>query len=241
MKNLNNESCADITAQNDDKQVFQWGWQPGDNDVIIGRGRRCNDHIGNIKFRRLVRVMMKDYVRCKTRTEKSIIITALVDHVRHISPDGGFVKRIPATGQFYDVGKLGAREKTSQTFRDALHELYASSKVSKRKCKQLRLAKLEATKQNIIATTEQRTTLVGLQQEASSERLDHSIWESFFSGVRESISLDDLILRLPENNPECDPFEPLPIQEIVSPIPVFHTSNHNEISKSCQVLICPFA
>jgi hypothetical protein len=55
-----------------------------------------------------------------------------VDQVRHQSPSGGFVKQDENTGRWYEVGDFLAREKTSQAFRDALHERYKSSNVSKK-------------------------------------------------------------------------------------------------------------
>jgi len=217
---LNDAKCSDITIQSKEKKVFPWGWQPGENDVIIGRGKRCHDHTGNIKFRRLVEVMMKDYIRFNTRTEKSIIITALIDHVRRISPEGGFVKRNPATGQFYDVGNLGAREMTSQTFRNALHELYASSKMSKRKSKQTRLAKLESTKQNNTVTSLQRRESVESSQPSPFEKVADSELNVFSSEGDKAISFDSLISRFTQNDKEFgDVFEPLPIQHTDSQSP----------------------
>jgi hypothetical protein len=45
---------------------------------------------------------------------------------------GGFVKQ-DSSGRWYEVGDFLAREKTSQAFRDALHDRYKSSNVSKKK------------------------------------------------------------------------------------------------------------
>jgi hypothetical protein len=64
---------------------------------------------------------------------KTLIICQIVNQVRKNSPNGGFVKKDPLTGRYYEVGDFLAREKTSQAFRDALHDQYKSSNAAKKK------------------------------------------------------------------------------------------------------------
>lgn len=108
-------------------KFFPRDFQPGPYDVLIGRGKKCYNHVGNIHFRNLVANNLGDYSRSKTKQEKSHILADLVKQIRKISPNGGFLKQDIETGLWYEVGGFLAREKTSQAFRDALHENYRSS------------------------------------------------------------------------------------------------------------------
>jgi hypothetical protein len=140
---------------------LQEGFSPGDDDVICGRGKKCYSHIGNERFRQRVTKMLGVYSQAKSKLDKSNVLSAVVDQVRHASPDGGFIKQAE-DGRWADVGDFLARvsfyraflnsssiqrislfsffaisqEKTSQAFRDALHEQYKSSTVAKKKRRQ---------------------------------------------------------------------------------------------------------
>lgn len=110
-------------------------FMPSADDVICGRGKKCYSHIGNDKFRRRVIGMLDEYSRAKSKLDKSGVLSKVMAEVRRASPAGGFVKQ-DESGQWYEVGDFLAREKTSQAFRDALHERYKSSNVSKKKRRQ---------------------------------------------------------------------------------------------------------
>jgi len=115
------------------EKFFPKDFQPGAYDILIGRGKKCYNHIGNINFRNLVSNNLDEYSSAKTKQEKSNILADLVKLIRKISPNGGFLKQDSATGLWYEVGDFLAREKTSQAFRDALHEDYRSSNSFKKK------------------------------------------------------------------------------------------------------------
>jgi hypothetical protein len=70
-----------------------------------------------------------------TKLEKSYILSDVVEKVRANSGVGGFVKK-DKEGRWYEVGDFLAREKTSQAFRDVLHDKYKSSNTSKKKRRQ---------------------------------------------------------------------------------------------------------
>jgi hypothetical protein len=116
------------------------GFNPGDDDVICGRGKKCYTHVGNERFRRKVIGMLEEYSRARSKLDKSSVLNEIVEQVRLASPSGGFVKQ-DENGRWYEVGDFLAREKTSQAFRDALHEHYKSSNVSKKKRRQEEQAK----------------------------------------------------------------------------------------------------
>jgi len=73
-------------------------------DVICGRGRRCFNHIGNQRFRKIVADILPKYSDASAKLEKTIIICDVVNTVRGNSPNGGFVKKDPATGRYFEVG-----------------------------------------------------------------------------------------------------------------------------------------
>jgi hypothetical protein len=128
-------------------------FSPCEYDVLVGRGKRCFNHIGNHRFRNLVNGYLDQYSSTKSKLEKSSILRRVVDEVRSRSPSGGFVKKDNTTNQWYEVGDFLAREKTSQCFRDALHERYRSSTKSKKKRRQNELAKA-SDRLNTIASSE---------------------------------------------------------------------------------------
>lgn len=108
---------------------------PSDDDVICGRGKKCYAHIGNDRFRQRVIGMLDEYRKARSKLDKSKVLSDVVEQVRQNSPTGGFVKQ-DSDGRWYEVGDFLAREKTSQAFRDALHENYKSSNVAKKKRRQ---------------------------------------------------------------------------------------------------------
>ena len=92
---------------------------------------------GNQRFRKLVSARAEDYAAASTRTDKTFIVTSIVSEIRKAAPKGGFVKKDSTTGRWYEVGDFNAHEKTSQMFRDVLHESYLSSNKSKKKRRDL--------------------------------------------------------------------------------------------------------
>lgn len=115
-------------------------FNPGPDDVICGRGKKCYQHVGNERFRKRVLTHLDEYSNAKSKLDKSSVLSKVVEEVRQNSPDGGFVKQ-DANGVWHEVGDFLAREKTSQTFRDALHDRYKSSNISKKKRRQEEQAK----------------------------------------------------------------------------------------------------
>jgi hypothetical protein len=116
-------------------------FEPGIEDVICGRGKKCYTHIGNERFRERVLTFLDEYSLAKSKLDKSGVLSKVVDEVRQFSPRGGFVKQ-DTNGKWHEVGDFLAREKTSQAFRDALHDRYKSSNLSKKKRRQEEQAKV---------------------------------------------------------------------------------------------------
>jgi hypothetical protein len=109
-------------------------FEPRSTDVLIGRGRKARDHEGNKRLKMLIELMIPEYSAAGgNKDEKSYIIKEIVTQIRKCSPDGGFVKFDKSKGRWYEVGDFLAREKVSQTFRDAMGDTYSSSNPFKRK------------------------------------------------------------------------------------------------------------
>jgi len=144
--NLSHPSVADArqsceknsSAKGDSAHSMRFlpdGFSPGEHDVLCGRGRKCFNHPGNVKFREIVQGYLPQYSKAMTKLEKSYILSDVVEKVRKNSGIGGFVKK-NEDGRWYEVGDFLAREKTSQAFRDVLHDKYKSSNTSKKKRRQ---------------------------------------------------------------------------------------------------------
>lgn len=94
---------------------------PHENDVLMGRGGKNNQHSGNEKLREIARERCEDYrVACKK--VKSDISRELVRLMRQLDPPARFLKKDMNTSTWIDVGDEIAREKASQVLRDAVSE-----------------------------------------------------------------------------------------------------------------------
>jgi len=92
---------------------------PHENDVLMGRGGKNNQHSGNERLRTLARTQSAKY-RVSTKKGKSQISRDLVNRMRGLRPPARFLKRDSDTGGWVDVGDDVAREKASQVLRDAV-------------------------------------------------------------------------------------------------------------------------
>lgn len=100
--------------------------EPHSNDILMGRGGKNNQHVGNERLRGLARLQSENY-RQASKKGKSVISRELVRQVRTMNPPGRFLKRNTDTGEFEDVGDDVAREKASQVLRDAVSVIAQSN------------------------------------------------------------------------------------------------------------------
>ena len=103
--------------------------EPHDNDCLLGRGGKNNQHVGNENLRGMARAVREKY-RKSTKKVKSNMSRDLVQKVRNLDPPGRFLERNPVTNEWEDVGDERAREKVSQVLRDAVSE-YCGPKAKK--------------------------------------------------------------------------------------------------------------
>lgn len=119
-------------ASNNEITYLGSGFSPSELDVIVGRGKVCYKHSGNLRLARIVQSVLGTYSSAEaTKKSKTELIKSLVTQVRESTPDGGFVKFDSEKGEWFEVGDRTAREKVSQAFRDALTDVYKSSSTSK--------------------------------------------------------------------------------------------------------------
>jgi hypothetical protein len=87
--------------------------------------------VGNRRFRVCIDNNLGAYERARTKHERSMVVTAIVDAVRESRtnhPRGGFVRKDAASGRWYEMGDKTAREKVGHALRDAIKLLNRESK-----------------------------------------------------------------------------------------------------------------
>ena len=95
-------------------------FQPGPYDVLCTRGKVAYNHHGNLYFRDLIGEYLSKYKRCTTKLDKSMVVIEIVDEIRKLSPDAGFVKFCKKQDCYVEVGDKKAREKVGHALREHL-------------------------------------------------------------------------------------------------------------------------
>lgn len=94
--------------------------EPGDADVLCGRGGAALRHPGNQTYRRLVNLNKGLYITC-LKTEKLKISRSIVAAIRE--QKGRFLEKDNKKETWYDIGDKKAIEKTSQALREGQPKL----------------------------------------------------------------------------------------------------------------------
>jgi len=91
---------------------------PGEHDVMFGRGGGTNNHPGNIKFRKLCHDHKFRYLAA-SKVDKPKVAREVVALWRTMTPPGRFLSKNSKTDSlWHDVGDQKAREKASQCLRE---------------------------------------------------------------------------------------------------------------------------
>ncbi|KAL7548659.1 hypothetical protein ACHAWF_011933 [Thalassiosira exigua] len=94
---------------------------PHAHDVLLGRGKHAN-HPGNVRFRKAVEKLRPRYKSVKSAPikygDKKQYAKCVVDEVRGLYPPGRFLKEIPKTGLWIEIGDEQAFKKASQALRE---------------------------------------------------------------------------------------------------------------------------
>jgi hypothetical protein len=120
-------------------------FKPSEFTVIIGRGKKIRESIGNIHLRTLATTYLPQYADAmKNRQAKTEVVNNVLSIIRAVCPNGGAFVRCDK-GQWYEVSDRVAREKVGYCFRDLLsdssYESSCKSKTAKRKRQQQKLEK----------------------------------------------------------------------------------------------------
>mmetsp|Transcript_16715 Transcript_16715/g.25586 ORF Transcript_16715/g.25586 Transcript_16715/m.25586 type:complete len:193 (+) Transcript_16715:100-678(+) len=110
--NLNSKSLSTMNPP-------QFILEPHKNDILLGRGGKNNQHVGNEQLRQLAKLHCETYRRA-SKKEKSCISRGVVKSVRSMDPPGRFLKQDHMTGYWDEVDDDVAREKAAQVLRDAM-------------------------------------------------------------------------------------------------------------------------
>ncbi|CAB9502262.1 Nitrilase family, member 2 [Seminavis robusta] len=109
-------------------------YEPTNWSVICGRGKDCYNHCGNKRLRILVDANLAKYSAAKSKYDKTLIVSSIVDAVREAAQMGGFIKMDTKTKKWIEVGDDAAREKVGQLLREAMTKK-DPSKVQERKAR----------------------------------------------------------------------------------------------------------
>lgn len=126
------EDDCDLVNDTEDMIPLPSGFVPAAVDVVVGTGREAKFHSGSGSFLKLLKEQyLERYSNAKSKLDKTLIISEIINAVRENSPTGtGFVKKLG--NRWYQVEEHLCREKASQSLRNLLHKQYRSSVKSKK-------------------------------------------------------------------------------------------------------------
>jgi hypothetical protein len=104
---------------------------PSPNTVLIGRSKESKRAEGNTRLRHLATSFLHKYSKAPTKSDKTEIVSQIVDIIKSKCTVGAFVKRAEKEGRWREVSVAVAREKVGYVMRDLLHDKYRSSSASK--------------------------------------------------------------------------------------------------------------
>lgn len=87
---------------------------PGPFDVLVGRGRFIQEHVGNLRYRHIVESRMEKYEQATKRVEKTDLTAEVVKVVNE--KGGRFLKQ--DGGGWIEIDVDSARDKVSHSFRN---------------------------------------------------------------------------------------------------------------------------
>ena len=117
-KLLSSLASLKSACSNRSKTILPGYYEPRDIDVMCGRGRGYFEHQGNLKLRAIVHATVHNYLRAKTKAEKSRAVLSVVETMR--ASGTLFVKWDDKLQRWYDIGNQEARTKVGHAIRDHL-------------------------------------------------------------------------------------------------------------------------
>ncbi|KAG7374998.1 hypothetical protein IV203_014093 [Nitzschia inconspicua] len=212
-------------------------YEPGHWDVICQRGKTCDDHVGNRRFRLCVESHVEAYMSARSRQAKSDVISAVVRNIRRCTgKKGGFVMKDPKTKRWHHVDSKVARDKVGNALRDAVKQ------------------KLEESSQNRILGFERSGSSASFISDSTADNMNRTSVPSMMSSsasmslmnnsLRWNESASNGIFTINGNDEEREQsaeLEQLGNDSINVAIPAFNNTtgsiNHLQPALSCPSLI----
>jgi hypothetical protein len=96
-------------------------FEPGEYDVVCGRGKGAYNRSGNMHMRVIVQGHIEEYLSARTKLDKSLALNNIIEEIR-AQNDGNakFVKQQKG-GAWFEIGDELAREKVGHAIREAIH------------------------------------------------------------------------------------------------------------------------
>lgn len=92
---------------------------PSSHDVLSGRGKRVNNHKGNVHFRQLCQQYKnKYYARSTSCEDKHKIVDTIVTKIHSLEPRGRFLEYNEGINIWTDIDDKRAKRKTMQVMRE---------------------------------------------------------------------------------------------------------------------------
>eukprot|EP00978_Attheya_sp_CCMP212_P047867 scaffold441763_cov63-Attheya_sp.AAC.1 len=90
---------------------------PTSNDILLGRGSRFNDHVGNQNYLHMVKQLKRAYV-LSPKHKKGTFPLIIVKMIKQMSPPGRFLQQDCVSMLWYEVSFKKAINRTRQSLRD---------------------------------------------------------------------------------------------------------------------------
>jgi hypothetical protein len=98
--------------------VLPQSFLPSKHSVIVGKSKISKNAEGNVRLKTIAQLHLSEYAKAETKTEKSKIVSKIVDTIYSKCSVGAFVKH-SKEGRWYEVPKSVAREKVFSCSRRA--------------------------------------------------------------------------------------------------------------------------
>jgi len=92
-------------------------FQPSELDVICSRGKNSFNHEGNKRYQAVIEDAAESYIKVEKRVDKSLVVISIMDKIRRLSPDGGFVRFCKEQKCYVEIGDSQVREKIGHDLR----------------------------------------------------------------------------------------------------------------------------
>jgi hypothetical protein len=93
--------------------------EPTGNDIKLGKGKECFNHIGNRRFRALIGACCQRYHACKARYGKRLVVTSVSQFLQ--SQNCRFLKFEKTTSKWYIAPLKEGNEKIGHAIRDTIN------------------------------------------------------------------------------------------------------------------------